>query len=55
MRFLLTALRWLLTITVILCVIFAALLFMDRQPVVEQDHAITAAERAWARKHHFYP
>ncbi len=48
MRFLLTALRWLLTITVILCVIFAALLFMDRQPVVEQDHAITAAERAWA-------
>ena len=45
----LKTLSWLLVVGVILALALGALFLLDSRPIVEQDRAITAAERAWAR------
>ncbi|WP_245537405.1 hypothetical protein [Thiocystis violascens] len=40
---------WLSIVSVILALALGALFLPDSRPIVEQDRAITAAERAWAR------
>ncbi|MBK5964920.1 hypothetical protein CCR95_12710 [Thiocystis minor] len=42
-------LGWLAIIIIIVAVTLGALLFLDTQPLVEKDPAITAQEHAWAR------
>lgn len=49
MRRLMKTLGWLLICVIIVILALGTLLLLDNQPLVEQDRAVTDAERAWVR------